>query len=92
MMSGDTSFESATEISSQHEIAYAEAYLKGSEPPTLSFDVDDILEGERNSWLPDMHITAEMDYSMFADNIRKCRDSAGASLKSLARIVGQKQT
>jgi hypothetical protein len=84
MMSGDTSFEYAHKIAALHECAYAEAYINGLEPPKLSTDVDDILEGDRNEWLPDMHITANMDYSMFADGIRAGRDSAGVELRRLA--------
>jgi hypothetical protein len=84
MMSGDTSFEYAHEIAAQHEFAYAEAYIRGSEPPELSTDVDDILVGDRNEWLPDMHITVNMDYSMFADGIRATRESAGVDLRTLA--------
>ncbi|WP_354256292.1 hypothetical protein [Bradyrhizobium sp. F1.13.3] len=84
MMSGDTSFEYAHKIAAQHELAYAEAYIGGSDPPTLSTDVDDILEGDRNKWLPNMHITASMDYSMFADGIRTGRASSGTELQKLA--------
>lgn len=84
MMSGDTSFEYAHRISAQHEQAYAEAYISGAKPPALSTDVDDILEGNRNEWLPDMHITADMDYSMFAPGIRSSRTTAGNSLQALA--------
>jgi hypothetical protein len=84
MMSGDTSFEYAHKIAAQHEFAFAEAYICGSRPPEPSNDVDDILDGNRNEWLPDMHITANMDYSMFADGIRASRESAGVELRRLA--------
>ena len=55
-----------------------------SPPAELSTDVDDILVGDRNKWLPYLHITANMDYSMFADGIRASRESAGAELRRLA--------
>jgi hypothetical protein len=84
MMSGDTSFEYAHKIAAQHELAYAEAYIAGSHPPELSTSVDDILEGDRNEWLPNIHITASIDYSMFADGIRAGRASSGAELRKLA--------
>ncbi len=84
MMSGDTSFEYAHRISNEHELNYAKAYIDGATPPALSTDVDDILEGKRNIWLPDMHVTADMDYSMFASGIRSSRATAGSSLQALA--------
>jgi hypothetical protein len=84
MMSGETSFEYAHEIAAQHEFAYARAYLSGLPPPELSTDVDDILDGHRNEWLPDMHVTANMDYSIFAVGIRANRTSAEAELQALA--------
>jgi hypothetical protein len=84
MMSGDTSFEYAHKIAAQHEFACAEAYLSGSPPPELSTEVDDILDGHRNEWLRDMHVTANMDYSIFADGIRASRTSTKTELQALA--------
>lgn len=84
MMSGDTSFEAAYIIAGQHEFAYAQAFINQSPPPELSANVDDILKGGRNKWLPDMHVTVDMDYSMFADAIRASRASARKDLQVLA--------
>jgi hypothetical protein len=84
MMSGDTSLEYAYKIAYRHELQYATAYISKVEPPILSTDVDEILIGERNVWLPDMHISANTDYSMFAEGIRANKASADISLQQLA--------
>ena len=51
---------------------YVQAYLDKREP-VLSFDVDEVLETDRNDWLPDMHIHVNANYDMFADSIREDR-------------------
>lgn len=84
MLSGDTSFKNAAEIALDQGLEFAKAFIEGREPPSLNFDVDEILEGERNSWLPPLHITANMDFSFFAKELRKTRDNLGDELKKLA--------
>src|SRR3546814_3144111 len=51
--------------------------------PTVSIDVDDILGGERNKWLPNIRVIVGADYSRFAASTRQRRDSAGASVNEL---------
>jgi hypothetical protein len=93
MLSGDTSFERTDQIAMKQELAYAQAFCRSSWPPQLLFDVDDILEGERNAWLPTLHINVNSDYSMFADEIRASRQAAAESLQALAnRWANQKST
>ena len=41
--------------------------------PALSFDPDEVLETDRNRWLPDMHISVNANYQMFADSTREHR-------------------
>jgi hypothetical protein len=84
MFSGETSFLRTDEIAVSQEWQFAEAFIKGEGPPSLSFDVDDVLEGERNVWLPVFHISVQSDYSMFAPGLRIDRATAEASLKQLA--------
>jgi hypothetical protein len=84
MLSGDTCFERTEQIALKQELAFAKAYCRSLGPPELSFDVDDILEGERNAWLPTLHIHVNADYSMFADAIRSSRQAASANLQALA--------
>jgi transcription elongation factor Elf1 len=76
MMGGDTSFEDATTIEHGQIYSHLEAYLKGEDPPSSDFDVDEVLNGQRNAWLPDLHVTAEIDWSDFVENTRLSRDKA----------------
>lgn len=91
MLSGETSFEDTNDVAARHEQSFAEAYISKSKPPEISFDVDDVLDGERNVWLPKFHIDVKADYSMFAAGIRTDRASAEASLKSLADTWASKK-
>jgi hypothetical protein len=93
MLSGETSFEDTNDVAGKQEQLFAKAYLLKFGPPEISFDVDDVLDGERNVWLPKFHIDVKADYSMFAAGIRTDRASAEASLKSLADTwAGKKPT
>jgi hypothetical protein len=83
MLSGDVSFSSVHKIELSHTLKYAAAYLSGGAAPDLSFEVDEILEGERNEWLPDMHITASMDYGRFAEGLRARREEAASNFAPL---------
>src|SRR3546814_6209486 len=61
---------------------FASAYVEQRDP-TVSIDVDDILGGERNKWLPNIRVIVGADYSRFAASTRQRRDSAGASVNEL---------
>ena len=84
MFSGETSFRPTDEIAAQQEWEFAEAFIAGQSPPSLSVDVDEVLESKRNVWLPVFHITVKSDFSMFASGLRKSRSSAKESLTQLA--------
>jgi hypothetical protein len=93
MMSGDTSFQNIDEINMTQVLEFAQAYLEKRSPPTIAFNVDDILEGERNDWLPNMHITVNMDLSAFADQIRANRDATAAAFVPLMQSwIAEKPT
>ncbi|MEI8701879.1 hypothetical protein [Mesorhizobium sp. ISC15] len=83
MMGGDTSFEDTTMIEHRQIYRHLEAYLKGKDPPSFDFDVDEILNGHRNAWLPDLHITVETDWSGFVENVRIARDKAAGDFAPL---------
>lgn len=83
MLSGDVSFTNYQDVELMQVFEYAEAYLRDRAVPSLSFDVDEVLRGCRSDWLPDMHITASMDYAAFADGIRRERDETDASCMAL---------
>jgi hypothetical protein len=84
MFSGETAFDRTDEIAAIQEWEFAKAYIRGSEPPALTFNADDVLSGDRNDWLPVFHISVNSDYSIFAPGLRKDRSTAENSLKSLA--------
>lgn len=93
MLSGDVSFTNYQDVELMQVFEYAEAYLRDRPVPSLSFDVDEVLRGCRNDWLPDMHITASMDYAAFADGIRRERDETDASCMALwQRWIARKPT
>lgn len=93
MLSGDVSFANFEHIERRQVLDYAKTYLNGRAAPSLSFHVDEVLEGARNDWLPDMHITTDMDYAVFANGIRRHRDETDASCKVLwQRWIRQKPT
>lgn len=93
MMSGDTSFQNTDDINLTQVLDFAKAYFEGRAPPTISFNVDNILDGDRNEWLPNMHITVNMDLSTFADQIRANRDATAAAFVPLMqRWIAEKPT
>lgn len=83
MLSGDVSFSHVDEVNMLQVEEFAKSYLKAGEPPDIAFDIDDILDGERNGWLRDMHITVNADYSVFADRIRAHRDATASEFVPL---------
>lgn len=85
MLSGDCSFKNTWQISIENTLIVAEAFVQNREPPPASFEKDHVLEGKRNAWLPDFHISANMNRSFFAAGIRANRDEGAARLRSLAQ-------
>lgn len=65
------------------DIKFAKAYFEGKEPK-VSLDIDEIADGRRNEWLPDMHVGVRADYSQFADHHRTVRGDVYDALKQLA--------
>src|SRR3546814_8561369 len=81
-MGGDLRFEDTSDIQMREITEFASAYVEQRDP-TVSIDVDDILGGERNKWLPNIRVIVGADYSRFAASTRQRRDSAGASVNEL---------
>jgi hypothetical protein len=84
MFSGDTTFEHTGTIARHQEWEFAKAYLAGLGPPSLTFNVDDVLSGNRNVWLPVYHVGVNSDFSIFAPGLRRDKAKAEVSLKELA--------
>ncbi len=83
MMGGDTSFEDTTTIEHLQIYRYLNAYLKGEDTASFDFDVDEILHGHRNAWLPDLHVSVETDWSGFVENTRLARAKAAEDFAPL---------
>lgn len=81
-MGGDMRFEDTSDVQMREIAEFASAYVEQRDP-NFSFDVDDILSGERNKWLPNMRVVVGVDYSGFAAGTRRRRDIAGASVNEL---------
>lgn len=82
-ISGDTSLHSTHEIERMHLFDFAKSWITNEGVPALTFSVDDILEGTRNSWLSPIRIEANSDYSQFANDIRSSREMASADFAEL---------
>lgn len=80
---GDARLTDSSEVELGQIQDAAKAYLAGEELD-LDFSVDEVLEESRNEWLSDMHISVRSDFSMFADGIRRERDTVRADFEALA--------
>lgn len=79
---GDVSFVSTDEIQLEQMEVFAEAFATGTEPK-LEFDVDDILDDERNEWLNVIRISVPFNWSGFAPETRARRDRTGIAISQL---------
>jgi hypothetical protein len=86
---GDIAFVNTDEIQLRQVEEYVRAYFVGDEPKIV-FNIDDVLQGKRNDWLPDMRISAGMDWSRFAPEMRDRRANTHAEIASL--IEGWRQS
>lgn len=81
-MGADMRFEDTSDVQMREIQEFASAYLEQREP-SVSVDVDEVLRGDRNKWLPNIRVVVGVDYSRFAPATRQRRDSAGASVNKL---------
>ena len=79
---GDASLRDSRDVEMDQVFAFARAFRDGGEP-LLKLTPDEILQGPRNDWLPDMRISVNSDYSQFADGIRRERDNGFAALSEV---------
>lgn len=83
MMGGETSFTDTITIEHQQIYRHLDAYMKGAEPPCLDCNVDEILHGSRNAWLPDLHITVDIDWGGFVEDTRLAREKSAEAFAPL---------
>ena len=82
---GDISLMDVNDVEDMQILEFANAYQRGV-PPQLNFDVDEILDdGNRNSWLPDLHVTTNFDFQSLANGIRDDRSRTAEGMEELAQ-------
>jgi hypothetical protein len=81
-MGGDMRFEDTGEVQMLEVTEFAAAYAENRDP-ALNLDVDEILRGKRNKWLPNIRVVINADYSHFAAVTRQRRERAGISVNEL---------
>lgn len=79
---GDISFVNTDQVQLLQIEEFARAFFD-NDKPTVKFNVDDVLEGARNNWLPDMRISVGMNWSSFVEETRQVRDQSHAAITSL---------
>lgn len=76
------------ELKDTHQIEMAQAWqvadaILGDRAPIFDTDIDQLLLGERNAWLPDLHIGVNANYEQFADEIRASMDRTHDGMQQL---------
>lgn len=89
-MGGDMRLEDTSDVQLREITEFAAAFVEGRDP-AINFDVDEILRGSRNEWLPNIRVVVNVDYSQFADGTRKRRDKAGNSVNNLIEHWRERQ-
>lgn len=79
---GDLSLLDTSLVQLEEVAEFALAFIEGRDP-NLEFDVDRVLNGQRNEWLDHMRITVGIDYGKFADDIRAQRYKVDKNLIAL---------
>ncbi|MBN2971472.1 hypothetical protein JW805_05495 [Roseomonas aeriglobus] len=79
---GDIRFTDASEIQFSQVESFAAAYVKGL-APVVNTNIDEILDGSRNEWLPDIRVSVRMDWSSFTGETRQSRQQIGESVSQL---------
>lgn len=85
MLGGDTSFVDSEAIITAQTIDFLEKFLSGEAPPSVNFDPEDAITGMKDKWISDLHITASMDFSVFAEEIRADRDAISPAYDGLLK-------
>ena len=82
-MLGDVSLKDHRSVQRMQVRAFASSYLSTGARPSLTFDIQDILDSELNRWLPRFHITIGSALTHFAPQLRADRETQGRLLQAL---------
>jgi Zn ribbon nucleic-acid-binding protein len=91
MLGGDVSFKNSESVIMAQTLEFFDYYLGGKPPPNTRFDLESVIEGEKDCWISDLHITASMDFSVFAERVRSDRDRVGPALSELLQFWAAKK-
>jgi hypothetical protein len=81
-LGGDAKLEDTRAVESRQVWECFAAYQEGREP-TFNLSVDEVLRRDRNAWLPDIRVVANMDYSVFAAGFRAEVDRTADEMSGL---------
>lgn len=85
LMGGDIEFKDTHQVEMAQAWAVVDAVPENREP-VFDLDIDNMLMGRRNVWLPDMHIGVNGDYGQFADEIRASMDRTHDGMQGLVQM------
>ncbi len=89
-LGGDARLKDVPDLELAQTLIAAKAFLNSSEAEYPD-SIDVVMDSRRNDWIPDMHITSNVDFSQFADDVRKTRDQGHEEMrKILDRWASQK--
>lgn len=81
---GRVSFMNSDDVDRRQQMEYADAYVAAGQPkPILDTNVDRVLVGERNAWLPVISAQANPDMARFADGLRADRAKLDDAMQEL---------
>lgn len=79
---GGVSFQDSNQVAIAQVFEYGKAYIEGR-LPNLNLHVDEVLEGGRNTWLENMQVFVNANFSVFAPGTRKSRDETHQAMQSI---------
>lgn len=83
MLGGDVSFVRSEAIITAQTINFLNSFIENVKNPSIEFDIEDAIEGVKDIWISDFHISANSDLSVFADEVRSDRDAIGPAYNRL---------
>lgn len=85
MLGGDVSFVDSEAVIMAQTIDFLDRFLAGESSPLPKFDIEDAINGTKDAWISDLHITASMDFSVLAEEVRSERDAIGPAYDGLVK-------
>ncbi len=91
--SGEVSLISDREVELNQLFGFADSWIKTGNAPLLNCQVDEVLHGKRNAWVPKLRVSVNTNYSAFINKIRELRDETHSQMQELfQRWAAEKQS